>query len=164
MQHKKINNIQAIDVYCFGHVLYEMMFGTPLHESIVDNIPNCPISKISLKIYSTQKLIKLFLENILIKILSAEACKNGLPSIIDLLIDPFFSMNQLCLLPTDKAHLKIPSSTKEHLKTAISKIENRLKDEQKMVRSQKRLVKVQEMMSSEEEKKKQRHKLVSIFV
>lgn len=45
MQHKKISNMEAIDVYCFGHVLYEMMFGTPLHESITDNIPNCEISK-----------------------------------------------------------------------------------------------------------------------
>lgn len=51
MQHKRINNIQAIDVYSFGHVLYEMMFGTPLHESVADNIPNGPISKFHLTSY-----------------------------------------------------------------------------------------------------------------
>jgi PX domain-containing protein kinase-like protein len=66
----------------------------------------------------------------------------------------------LHLLPDDKAHLKIPNATKEHLKSAALQVEERLREEQKMVRSQKRLVKVQEMMSSEEEKKKQRHKMV----
>lgn len=100
------------------------------------------------------------------KILTAEACKNRLPTISDLLMDPFFSCVQLKFLPTDKAHLKIPSSTKEQLKKVITKIEERLKDEQKMVRSQKRLARVQEMMSSEEEKKKHRLKLVrqSLFI
>lgn len=44
MQHRRINNLQAIDVYCFGHVLYEMMFGAPLHESVIEYIPDCPIS------------------------------------------------------------------------------------------------------------------------
>lgn len=44
-QHKKINTMESIDVYCFGHVLYEMMFGAPLRESVVDDIKNCPISK-----------------------------------------------------------------------------------------------------------------------
>lgn len=63
--------------------------------------------------------------------------------------------------PTDKAHLKIPNATKEHLKTLKTQIEDRLKEEQKLVRSQKRIARVQEMMTSEEEKKKQRHKLVS---
>ncbi|KAG5860742.1 hypothetical protein JTB14_010739 [Gonioctena quinquepunctata] len=141
MQHKKINNMEAVDIYCFGHVLYEMMFGAPLHESIADNIPMCPMG------------------NILEKILTTEACKNGLPKVMDLLSDPFFSCVHLHLLPTDKAHLKIPSSTKEQLKAAVAKMEGRLIGEQKLVRSQKRLVKVQEMMSCEEEKKKHRHKM-----
>lgn len=73
----------------------------------------------------------------------------------------FFSHIILQLNPTDKAHLKIPSSIKEHLKNAKIQIEERLKDEQKTIRSQKRLARVQEMMSSEEEKKKQRHKMVN---
>lgn len=43
VQHKKINTLEAIDVYSFGHVLFEMAFGHPLHESICDNIPpSCP--------------------------------------------------------------------------------------------------------------------------
>lgn len=163
MQHKKINNVEAIDVYCFGHVLYEMMFGTPLHESIAENIPNSPISEFRLLIGSFCSISKSFFsaESILTRILTAEACKNGLPTIQELISDPFFAFVQLKLLPTDKAHLKIANSTKEQLKNAITKIQERLKDEQKMVRSQKRLARMQEVMSSEEEKKKHRHKMVS---
>lgn len=41
MQHRKISSLEAIDVYCFGHTLYEMTFGAPLHESIVENFPDC---------------------------------------------------------------------------------------------------------------------------
>ncbi|XP_072401189.1 PX domain-containing protein kinase-like protein [Diabrotica undecimpunctata] len=145
MQHKKINNLEAVDVYCFGHVLYEMMFGSPLHESVAQNMPYYQHTQ---------------LKDLVARILSSEGCKNGLPTINDLLVDAFFSTAHLTLLPTDKAHFKVPTSTKEQIKLAVNKIEDRLRDEQKMVRSQKRLVKVQEMMSCEEEKKKQaRHKL-----
>lgn len=100
------------------------------------------------------------LESVLESILSSEACKSGLPTIESLLNHPFFSSVVVTLLPDDKAHLKIPNSTKERLKATCAQMEERLKEEQKMVRSQKRLVKVQEMMSSEEEKKKQRQKMV----
>jgi hypothetical protein len=43
VQHKKIQSLEDIDVYCFGHVLYEMAFGHPLHHSVCDTIPSsCP--------------------------------------------------------------------------------------------------------------------------
>lgn len=106
-----------------------------------------------------------YVGSVLESILSPEGCKNGLPSIDGLLHHPFFASIILTLHPNDKAHLKIPTSTKEQLKAAQTQLEERLREEQKMVRSQKRLVRVQEMMSSEEEKKKQKHKkvLVSTF-
>lgn len=50
VQHKKINTLHALDVYCFGHTLYEMTFGSPLHESVAESYPNsCPtlLSKFS---------------------------------------------------------------------------------------------------------------------
>uniref|UniRef100_A0AAR5QKD6 PX domain-containing protein kinase-like protein n=1 Tax=Dendroctonus ponderosae TaxID=77166 RepID=A0AAR5QKD6_DENPD len=144
MQHKKISTLEAIDVYCFGHVLYEMAIGSPLHESYIgEEISECP------------QQIKKILESVL----SHEACKNGLPTIDGLLDDPFFARVQLHLTDGDRAHFKIPSSVKEHLKTVVVKIEDRLKGEQKVVRSQKRLTKVQEMMSSEEERKKHRNRM-----
>lgn len=143
VQHKRIHSLQMIDVYSFGHTLYEMAFGCPLHESVCENYPtNCP------------PLLKSILESIL----SAEACKGGLPTIEALMSHPFFSSITLTHGPDEKGHLKIPCSTKEQLRLAQMQLEERLKEEQKMVRSQKRLVKVQEMMSSEEEKKKRKHK------
>ncbi|XP_045476028.1 PX domain-containing protein kinase-like protein [Harmonia axyridis] len=142
MQHRKISSLEAIDVYCFGHTLYEMTFGAPLHESVVENFPDCSLP----------------IKSVLESILSFDACKSGLPSIDDLLNQPFFSTVTTNVAHTEKISLKLSSSNKEKLKLVQCQIENRLKDEQKMVRSQKRLVKVQEMMSSEEEKKKQRHK------
>lgn len=43
IQHKKINTIHAVDVYSFGHTLYEMTFGSPLHESVAESYPgSCP--------------------------------------------------------------------------------------------------------------------------
>lgn len=149
MQHRKISTLEAIDVYCFGHTIYEMAFGSPLHESVVDTIPDIASDD---------------LRRVLESILSADACKAGLPTIDGLLNNPFFHVAGEKLPPGEKYHFKIPSGAKERLKVATKHMEDRLTEEQKMVRSQKRLVKVQEMMSSEEEKKKQRNKLVSIFI
>lgn len=43
IQHKKINTLEAVAVYCFGHTLYEMTFGSPLHGSVVESYPTgCP--------------------------------------------------------------------------------------------------------------------------
>lgn len=44
VQHSKIHKPEAIDVYCFGHVLFEMAMGYPLQESIVRQITDCPES------------------------------------------------------------------------------------------------------------------------
>lgn len=100
-------------------------------------------------------------EKIIESILSHDACKNGLPTIGGLLEDPFFARVQLNLTETDRAHFKLPSAAKQHLVTVVMRMEERLKGEQKVVRSQKRLTKVQEMMSSEEERKKHRNRMVS---
>ncbi|KAK4884313.1 hypothetical protein RN001_000584 [Aquatica leii] len=143
IQHKRICNQEAIDIYCFGHTIYEMTFGAPLQESTMDSLPSdCPAN----------------LRSVLESILSSESCKNGLPTIDNLLHHPFFSAIVLSLQQNEKAQLKIPTSTKDQLKAAQTQLEERLREEQKLVRSQKRLVRVQELMSSEEEKKKQRHK------
>lgn len=168
MQHKRIFSMESIDIYSFGHTLYEMTFGAPLHESIVENYPaNCPQNLSKTQSRSDERVLSthLFvLESVLDSILSPEACKAGLPTVNDLLHHQFFSTIVLTLQPNDKAHLKIPNSTKDQLKKVTTLLEDRLREEQKMVRSQKRLVRVQEMMSSEEERKKQRSKLVCVEV
>ncbi|XP_044738700.1 PX domain-containing protein kinase-like protein [Chrysoperla carnea] len=146
VQHKKISTLESIDVYSFGHTLFEMVFGRPLHESVCDNFPN-----------ECSPLIKSVLDSIL----SSEACRNGLPTINNLLSHKCFTAlntNNVSSNHEQRAHLKFSTAIKEKLKYVSSKIEERLKDEQKLVRSQKRIARVQEMMSTEEEKKKRRHK------
>ncbi|CAH1959468.1 unnamed protein product [Acanthoscelides obtectus] len=128
IQHKKINTMQAVDVYCFGHVLYEMTFGVPLRESVVEDI---------------QYNINFLTENVLERILSPEACRNGLPTVAELLSDPLFALTVLKLYPGEKAHFKLSTQLKDHLRTAIEKMEARLREEQRLVRGQKRLARLQ---------------------
>jgi len=61
----------------------------------------------------------------------------------------------------EKPYFKLSLNAKELLKQAAIKSENRLRDEQKSVKNQKRIVRVQELMSSEEEKRKSKQKAVS---
>ncbi|XP_039479630.1 PX domain-containing protein kinase-like protein [Drosophila santomea] len=147
MQHSKIHAIETIDVYCFGHVLFEMAMGYPLQESVVRQITECP------------EALKCLLESIL----SKEACKAGLPTLEQLLGHRFFlqyaSTESAGVAATsEKPYFKLSLNAKELLKQAAIKSENRLRDEQKSVKNQKRIVRVQELMSSEEEKRKSKQK------
>jgi len=68
----------------------------------------------------------------LLSILSDEACnKSGLPSVADLLANPFFTA--IDMPSTDKPQLKIPSKLKEVIKAAKERSETRLKEDQKLV-------------------------------
>lgn len=116
-------------------------------------------------------------------ILSREACKAGLPSLQQLLTHAFFqeNANDYYSLTNHhyqqqqqqqegsgeninlKPHFKLSLNAKELIKQASQKAEQRLRDEQKSVRNQKRLVRVQELMSSEEEKRKFKQKTVNII-
>lgn len=146
VQHKKIQSLETIDVYCFGHVVYEMAFGHPLHESVCDILPDsCPP----------------LLRSVLESVLSPDACKLGLPSLGTLIAHPFFCSAQPIshhLQSSERPHLKFNTHMKEALKMAWTKTETRLKEEQKVVRHQKRLAKVQELLSSEEDKRKKKQK------
>lgn len=58
------------------------------------------------------------------------------------------------------SYFKISLNAKDIIKQAVQKAENRLREEQKSVKNQKRIVRVQELMSSEEEKRKSKQKAV----
>lgn len=48
MIHVFLQTTEAVDVYSFGHVLYEMTFGSPLNIASKDDFPHTippPISK-----------------------------------------------------------------------------------------------------------------------
>ncbi|XP_055321695.1 PX domain-containing protein kinase-like protein isoform X2 [Sitodiplosis mosellana] len=149
MQHSKINTYELIDVYSFAHLLYELTFGYPLQESIIRHPIECPSET---------------LKDLLESILSKDACKVGLPSLERLIHHPFwqeyvpkFHEQYMSGSDATKHNLKLTNNAKEQIKIAAQKTEQRLRDEQKSVKNQKRLVRVQELMSSEEEKKKIKH-------
>ncbi|XP_078342522.1 PX domain-containing protein kinase-like protein isoform X2 [Oculina patagonica] len=137
---KKLQEKEAEDVYCFAHVLYEMAFGEPLRSSTLHDVPpNCPLQ----------------LRSVLLSILNDEACnKTGLPSVSDLLANPFFTA--IDLPSTDKPQLKISSKLKEAIRTAKERAESKLKEDQKMLRQFRRASKAHAHHMSEEEKKKRK--------
>lgn len=171
VQHGKIFKSEAIDVYCFGHILFEMSMGYPMQESVARQITDCPdvLSKSVFKTYLFRILIRDFniLEHLLESILSKEACKSGLPSLEQLSNHEFFkeySASEMCRKSSEddiaRSQFKLSINAKEAIKLAIQKTENRLREEQKSVKNQKRIVRVQELMSCEEEKRKSKHKAV----
>lgn len=44
IQHCRINTLEALDVYAFGHLIHEMALGYPLQESYARQITDCPDS------------------------------------------------------------------------------------------------------------------------
>lgn len=139
LELKKIQSIEQQDVYCFGHVLYEMTFGQELRSPTVDEIPpNCPP----------------LIEPIIGSILTPTACKGQLPTVGELLDIPFFADVQLG--PQEKMSLKIPSKLKEALRMAKEGIEKRLKEDQKLLSQFRRYSKAQAKATSQEEKEKRK--------
>ncbi|KAH0630294.1 hypothetical protein JD844_013196 [Phrynosoma platyrhinos] len=114
-QFRKINTLEAVDVHCFGHLLYEMTYGRPPDSVPVDSFPPAPSMSVV---------------TVLESILSPEAMKNGMPTVSRLLQMPLFS--DVLLTNSEKTQFKIPTKLKEALKIAKECIEKRLVEEQKL--------------------------------
>ncbi|XP_062316593.1 PX domain-containing protein kinase-like protein [Osmerus eperlanus] len=138
-QFRKINTVESIDVYSFGHLLYEMMYGSPPDTVPVDQYPPAPSTSVV---------------SVLQSILSTEACKTGMPTLAQLLQTPLFS--DVLLYHSEKLQFKIPTKLKDALKTAREGFEKRLQEEQKMIHQHRRLTRAQSHHGSEEEKKKRK--------
>ncbi|XP_055342801.1 PX domain-containing protein kinase-like protein [Paramacrobiotus metropolitanus] len=138
LQFRKISTFEAIDVYCFGHILYEMAFGRSLESATCDSIsPACP------------PLVRAVLESIL----TTEACRFGMPTVSQLLTQPLF---QSVVLNYEPASIKISRSLKDILMDSKSKMEARMAQEQKLFHAHRQELKVHSLQSSEDEKKKRR--------
>ncbi|OAD59656.1 PX domain-containing protein kinase-like protein [Eufriesea mexicana] len=110
--------VTQVDVYSFGHVLYEMAFGRPLLEATCAELPYC------------EATLKCLLE----VILSPEALKQDLPTVSHLSEHPFFESAKHAALAAgsiERPYFKLNSHLKEALHEAVNKAEQRLKDEQK---------------------------------
>ncbi|KAF3856743.1 hypothetical protein F7725_017466 [Dissostichus mawsoni] len=115
IQLRKINTTESIDVFCFGHLLYEMTYGRPPDSVPVEQYPDVPYTAVV---------------SVLQSILSAEACKSGMPTVSALMQTPLFSDVQL--QHSEKLQIKVPSRLKEALKTAKESLERRLQEEQRV--------------------------------
>ncbi|XP_023655405.1 PX domain-containing protein kinase-like protein isoform X1 [Paramormyrops kingsleyae] len=138
-QFRKINTTESIDVYSFGHVLYEMTYGRPPDTVPVDHFPPAPSPSVVSVLHS---------------ILSTEACKTGMPTVGQLLQTPLFS--DMLLMNSEKLQFKITAKLKDALKIAKESLEKRLQEEQKVIHQHRRLTRAQSHHGSEEEKKKRK--------
>ncbi|XP_076027521.1 PX domain-containing protein kinase-like protein isoform X3 [Genypterus blacodes] len=138
-QLRKINTTESVDVFCFGHLLYEMTYGRLLDAVPVDHYPAVPYTSVV---------------SVLQSILSTEACKSGMPTVSQLIQTPLFSDVQI--QHSDKVQMKVPSRLKEALKAAKDSLEKRLQEEQRQLHQHRRLTRAQSHHSSEEEKKRRK--------
>uniref|UniRef100_A0A665VL20 PX domain containing serine/threonine kinase n=1 Tax=Echeneis naucrates TaxID=173247 RepID=A0A665VL20_ECHNA len=137
-QLRKIN-VLSIDVFCFGHLLYEMTYGRPPDRVPVDQFPPAPYTAVV---------------SVLQSILSTEACKSKMPTVSELIQTSLFSDVQL--QHSEKLQIKVPSRLKEALKTAKESLEKRLQEEQRVLHQHRRLTRAQSHHGSEEEKKRRK--------
>uniref|UniRef100_A0A8L0DNC3 PX domain-containing protein kinase-like protein n=1 Tax=Oncorhynchus mykiss TaxID=8022 RepID=A0A8L0DNC3_ONCMY len=135
-QFRKINTTESIDVYSFGHLLYEMTYGRPPDAVPVDQYPAVTYTSVV---------------SVLQSILSTDACKTGMPTVAQLLQTPLFS--DVLLFHSEKLQFKIPTKLRDALKTAKECMEKRLQEEQKTHR---RLTRAQSHHGSEEEKRRRK--------
>ncbi|XP_003973049.2 PX domain-containing protein kinase-like protein [Takifugu rubripes] len=133
-QHRKINSTEAVDVFGFGHLLYEMTYGQPPDAVPIDHAPAVPYAAVV---------------PVLESILSTEACKSGMPTVAELLQTPLFS--DVHLQPSEKP-IKISSRLKEAVKMAKQSGERRLQEEQKVIHQHRRLTRAQSHHGSDEER------------
>ncbi|TSM44112.1 PX domain-containing protein kinase-like protein [Bagarius yarrelli] len=138
-QFRKINTTDSVDVYSFGHLLYEMTYGRPPDVVPVDQYPSVAYTSVV---------------SVLQSILSTEACKTGMPTVPQLLQTPLFS--DVLLFNTEKAQFKVTSKLKEALKLSKECLEKRLQEEQRAVQQHRRLTRAQSHHGSEEEKRKRK--------
>ncbi|XP_039547234.1 PX domain-containing protein kinase-like protein isoform X2 [Pimephales promelas] len=138
-QFRKINTTESIDIYSFGHLLYEMTYGRPPDAVPVDQYPTAQSPSVV---------------SVLQSILSTEACKTGMPTVSQLLQTPLF--NDVLLFNSEKPQFKISSKLKEALKASKECLERRLVEEQRTIHQHKRLTRAQSHHGSEEEKRKRK--------
>ncbi|XP_050352890.1 PX domain-containing protein kinase-like protein [Nymphalis io] len=140
LELKRTSSAEAVDVYCFGRTLYEMAFAAPLETCYCDIYPDGISDE---------------LEGVLRLCASSESARRGPATLDALLLHPFFTRTHV---DVGRTHLKFPLNLKDQLKAARHVAEERLRLGQKSVQSAKREVRIQEILNSEKEMKKQKKK------
>ncbi|XP_014243631.1 PX domain-containing protein kinase-like protein [Cimex lectularius] len=123
---KQIQSMQAIDVYSFGLIIYEMLFGKPFTDVHLKEITECP------------PVFKSVLESIL-----CPRSKAALPTVTDLLNSQIFHQGP----PAPQPLLKLTSSSKQHLLSNGTKLLERLNEDQVKYRQNIRTKKMYGMLN-----------------
>lgn len=137
----RLQTLESIEMYSFGHLLYEMAVGHPLVNPICSDTT------------SLDGCLPVF-KSLLLSILGESALKSAMPTIADIISHPFF--RDAPLPPDDGIVIKVPSRLKETLKTAKDACEAQLKEDQKLLRQHRKLAEAEAFHMSAEEKKKRR--------
>ncbi|KAJ2948611.1 hypothetical protein O0L34_g7865 [Tuta absoluta] len=146
LELRKSTRAESIDAYCFARTMYEMAFARPLERHFCEEFPED---------FSEG------LESIFRLCLSSMACKHAVLTLDMLFYHPFFSGSAIIsITPREdgRAHLKFPLHLKTELREAVAAYETRIKSDQKLLRNTKREVRIQEILGSEEELKKQKRR------
>lgn len=153
IEQRKIQNLELVDVYGLGHILYEMAYGEPLIiASCKKDFNDCSNREI---------------KQILDLLLNEELLKTGLPTVNELLENPFFkniNVDQLSTSSVSAAATTLQTNTKlfnsAKVKELIIKarecVERRINDEQKFLFKTKRQSQNEAKVLSEEEIRKRR--------
>ena len=163
VENKKIQNLEQVDVYGFGHVLYELAYGPGLFTSSGKlDFNDC-----------LHRDLKQVLDLILVEDVLA---RNGPPTIVQLLELPFFKftsvVDSMSLPASSSAAAAVLSSgkafasakAKETLIRVREFVEKRLNEEQKQLSKFKRLSQAEsKAMSEEEVRKRRKEKKVRTF-
>lgn len=152
IDQRKIQNIELVDVYGFGHILYEMIYGEPmLHGSTRTEFEDCENIEI-------RKILEMLLTD--------EGLKAGMPTISQLLEMPIFKDTNIAQIATSSISASASTSNmsklfsttkvKEYLLRSREFIEKRMNDEQKALNKIKRHNNAESKVLSEQEIRKRR--------
>ncbi|XP_061584323.1 PX domain-containing protein kinase-like protein [Cololabis saira] len=148
-QLRKINTTESIDVFCFGHLLFEMLYGKPPDRVPLDLDQDQDLDRDLDPAGPCSAVV-----SVLRSILSPESCKTGMPTVSSLLQTPLFRDVQL--QNSEKLQMKVPGRLKEALKAAKESLEKRLREEQRLLHQHRRLTRAQSHHGSEEQKKRRK--------
>ncbi|KAK7586235.1 hypothetical protein V9T40_004111 [Parthenolecanium corni] len=135
VENRRVHSMEDIDVYCFGHVLYEMVFGERLQSPFCDMIPpDC------------DENLKPILELIL-----SSSPKSKLPSVKAILSTAVFDVSASNIVLNEPPRCKVTTSTKEFLGRCRKTIEDRMHKEQNELRKLRKITYLKEQMKIEEQ-------------
>ncbi|CAF1031753.1 unnamed protein product [Adineta ricciae] len=133
---KQIRTLEQCDVYGFGRVLYELSTGEECPTSVSMQFPSAvpiPVQHVLLRIF---------------------APSGGLPTIQELLTDPFFQTTPSSNI--ERFQIKLSAKAKEAFEQVAQTAQNRLEGDQMKIKNAQRRTKLTSHLMSDEERLRRR--------